>query len=194
MGDVISAALVDFTLKADGGIVVRPFRKHDAQELFALTVANRDSLSEWLTWVPSVATVEDTREYLRSSERSALEHRAFVCGIYVGGPLAGAIELHDIDWVNRHAKIGYWLDEANRGRGIMTRAAHALVEYAFDALDLNRIEIRAAAENRPSRAVAERLDFRLEGILRKRVLLHGEFHDYAVYGALRSEWQGGEGA
>src|SRR5947209_10267740 len=144
MGDVISAALVDFALNAGGGIIVRPFRKHDAHELFALTLANRESLSQWLTWVPSVTSVGDTREYLRGSERSALEHRAFVCGIYVNGPLAGASELPDIDWLNRHAKIGYWLDDAHRGQGIMTRAARALVEYAFDALDLNRIEIRAA--------------------------------------------------
>jgi len=193
MSDVISAALVDFTLKAEDGIVVRPFRKHDAQELFALTIANRDSLSEWLTWVASVTSVEDTREYLRGSERSALEHRAFVCGIYAGGPLAGAIELHDIDWTNRHAKVGYWLDEAQRGKGIMTRAARALIEYAFEALDLQRVEIRAAAENSRSRAVAERLGFRLEGMLRKRVLLGGIFHDYAIYGALREEWEGGEG-
>lgn len=194
MGDVISAALVDFTLKIEGGIVVRPFRKHDASELFALTVANRDALSGWLAWVPSITSVEDTREYLRASERSALEHRAFVCGVFDNGPLVGAIELHDIDWVNRFAKIGYWLDRGHQGRGIMTHAARALVEYAFDALDLNRVEIRAAAENTRSRAVAERLNFRLEGILRKRVLLHGKFQDFAVYGALRSEWQGGEGA
>lgn len=194
MGDVISAALADFTLKTEGGIVVRPFRKHDASELFALTVANRNSLSEWLAWVPSITGIEDTREYLRASERSALEHRAFVCGIFDNGPLAGAIELHDIDWVNRHAKVGYWLDRAHQGKGTMTHAARAFVQYAFDALDLNRVEIRAAAKNVRSRAVAERLNFRLEGILRKRVLLQGKFQDFAIYGALRSEWQPGEGA
>lgn len=194
MGDVISAALVDFTLKCNGGIVVRPLRKHDASELFALTVANRDYLAEWLTWVSNVTGIEDTLDYLRGAERNALEHRAFVCGIYANGPLAGAIELHDIDWVNRHAKIGYWLDREHQGRGIMTRAVRALAEYAFDALDLNRVEIRAAADNVRSRAIAERLNFRLEGILRKRVLLHGEFADFAVYGALREDWQGGEGA
>ncbi|MBV9269969.1 MAG: GNAT family N-acetyltransferase, partial [Candidatus Eremiobacteraeota bacterium] len=135
MGDVITAALVDFTLKAGDDIVVRPLRQRDAQELFTLTTANRDLLSQWLTWVESVKSVHDTRAYLRSSERNALEHRAFVCGILVNGKLVGAIDLHDIDWTNRHAKVGYWLGDAHRGRGIITRAARALVEYAFDALD-----------------------------------------------------------
>ena len=189
MGDVTTAALLDFTLNAGDDIVIRPFRQRDAQELFALTAANRASLSEWLTWVDSITNVHDTREYLRASQRSAMEHRAFACGIFLHGTLAGAIDLHDVDWVNRHAKVGYWLGEAHRGNGIVTRAARALVEYAFDALELNRIEIRAVSANRKSCAVAERLGFRLEGTLRKRIFLRGTFNDYAVYGALSEDWQ-----
>ena len=70
----------------------------------------------------------------------------------------------------------------------MTAACRALVDHGSDALRLHRAVIRAATGNAPSRAVAERLSFRLEGVEREAQLVKGEFVDLARYAVLSSEW------
>lgn len=62
-----------------------------------------------------------------------------------------------INWSNKTAYIGYWLGEEFQGNGIMTKVAKTLTDYAFNELNLNKVEIRAAVENEKSRAIPERL-------------------------------------
>jgi ribosomal-protein-serine acetyltransferase len=69
----------------------------------------------------------------------------------------------------------------------MTSCCRFVVRYGFDTLDLNRIQIAAATENRRSRAIPERLGFKLEGIMRQNENLYGTFVDHAVYSLLRSD-------
>ena len=70
----------------------------------------------------------------------------------------------------------------------MTRAVSALVDHAFSSLGLNRVEIRAAPENRRSRAIADRLGFQLEGTLRQAQRIGDQYLDNAVYSMLAEEW------
>lgn len=194
MTDVIRAGLVDFSLRLDEATQVRLLRVSNADELYELTEANREHLAPWMSWVGLVRDAGDTLGYLRSCEQDMLAQRAFRAGIFQHHRLIGAIDLHDIDWVNRNAKIGYWLDKAHTGHGIMTRAVRALVEYAFDALDMHRIEIRAAAENHPSRRIPERLGFEMEAVLNDAQFVGGRFHDLALYATTQDDWEDGEGA
>ena len=70
----------------------------------------------------------------------------------------------------------------------MTRCCRFVVRYGFLTLDLNRIQIAAGTDNVESRAIAERLGFRFEGILRGRENLYGKFIDHALYSLLRSDF------
>lgn len=194
MTDVIRAGLVDFSLTLDDATQVRLLRVSNADELFELTDVNREHLAPWMSWVDLVRDAGDTLGYLRTCEQDMLAQRAFRAGIFHEHRLAGAIDLHDIDWVNRNAKIGYWLDKAHTGKGIMTRAVRALVGYAFEALDLHRIEIRAATENHASRRIPERLGFEMEAVLADGQFVSGRFHDLALYATTQDEWEDGEGA
>ena len=94
-----------------------------------------------------------------------------------------------MSWEQRLAEIGYWLDQELQGRGIITRACRTLVTYAFEEYGLNKVEIHAAAGNAPSRAVAERLEFTQEGVVRQIEWLSGVPHDMIIYGKLASEWR-----
>ena len=71
----------------------------------------------------------------------------------------------------------------------MTRACRALVDHGFHDMGLHRIEIRVAPGNTRSRAVAERLGFTQEGVLRDAAWLYDHYVDYVVYGMLSNEWQ-----
>jgi ribosomal-protein-serine acetyltransferase len=183
----ITAAHVDFCLHVDERTEVRPLRAEDAAAVYDLTVRNRTHLAEWMPWPERVIDVSDTHAFLRDAEREAYEHRAFRAGIRRGGTLIGAVDLHDINWPNAHAGIGYWLDRDFMGQGIMTRAVRALSEYAFEALDLHRLEIHVAIANARSRRVAERAGFTFEGTLRQVQRLHDRFVDHALYSLLRDE-------
>lgn len=181
----ITAALVDFCLHVDDATEVRLLRAEDASRLYDLTVANREHLSPWMSWADRVIDASDTYSFLRAAEKEAHEHTSFKAGIWRDRALVGAIDLHDIDWSNAHARIGYWLDRSHTHRGIMTRAVRLMTEYAFEALGLHRIEIHVATGNAASRRVPERLGFALEGVLREVQLLRGTYHDHALYALIR---------
>lgn len=183
----ITAALVDFSLHVDEHTEVRLLRADDADSLYDVTIRNREWLSPWMSWTDRVIDVSDTYAFLRTAEKEAYEHSAFKAGIWRHGTLIGCLDLHQIDWVNGNARIGYWLDKEHTGHGIMTRAVHLLVEYAFEALDLHRIEIHVATENHASRHIPERLGFMLEGVLRQVQRLRGRYYDHALYALLRDE-------
>lgn len=70
----------------------------------------------------------------------------------------------------------------------MTACVKRLVRHAFEDLDLNRITLPIATENRRSRAVAERLGFRQEGVLRQAEWLYDHFVDHVLYAQIQSDW------
>ncbi len=70
----------------------------------------------------------------------------------------------------------------------MARAFKAIVEYGFKDLGLNRIEVRAAAENKKSRALPERFGFTEEGNIRQAEWLYDHYADHVIYGLLVEEW------
>ncbi|CAM5638496.1 GNAT family N-acetyltransferase [Streptomyces pilosus] len=89
----------------------------------------------------------------------------------------------------RSASLGYCYDDATWGRGYATEAARALLGWAFDTLDLNRVQAEADTRNAASARVLEKLGFVREGTLREDCVVDGEVSDSWVYGLLRREWQ-----
>ena len=159
----------------------------DAPELYALTDANRAYLRRWLPWLDAVQSEQDSREYLQTVIEQREAGRGPVFAIVHLGALAGVAGFHPVDRIHRVGDIGYWLAEPHQGKGIMTKSCKFLVRYGFQTLDLNRIQIPAATQNRRSRAIPERLGFKFEGILRARENLYGTFVDHAMYSMLQSE-------
>jgi len=88
----------------------------------------------------------------------------------------------------RSAALGYCLDDAAWGHGYATEAARALLSWAFDSLDLNRVQAEADTRNVASARVLEKLGFVREGTLREDCVVNGEVSDSWVYGLIRREW------
>lgn len=91
----------------------------------------------------------------------------------------------------RSAALGYCFAEAAWGHGYATEAAGALLQWAFDTLDLNRVQAEADTRNVASARVLEKLGFVREGTLREDCVVNGEVSDSWVYGLIRREWQHG---
>ncbi|WP_169542203.1 GNAT family N-acetyltransferase [Solirubrobacter soli] len=100
-------------------------------------------------------------------------------------PFLGHVMLHTLAWRHRRAEIGYWLVPAARGRGIGGTAVSLLVEWAFDELGLERIEITTTPDNGAARALATSLGFSEEGVMIARNLERGRRVDVMILARLR---------
>ena len=94
----------------------------------------------------------------------------------------------------RSASLGYCLDDAAWGHGYATEAARALLQWAFNTLDVNRVQAETDTRNVASARVLEKLGFEREGTLREDCVVNGDVSDSWVYGLLRRQWtQQGQG-
>jgi ribosomal-protein-serine acetyltransferase len=177
-----------FCLVVDQDIKLCLLEARHADALFALVEANRGYLREWLPWLDANTAAADTHNFVKSALEQFANNNGFQPGIFFRGQLVGVIGYHQIDWAHRSVSLGYWLAEAVQGQGIMTKACRFVVDYAFVELKLNRVEIRCATGNHKSRAIPERLGFKLEGTVRQAEWLYDHFVEHAVYGLLASEW------
>lgn len=177
-----------FSLTVDAEIKLKLPVEAEAEEIFRLIDQDRLHLRQWLPWVDYEATIAESLEFIRRSQRQYEKREGFQLGIHYRGRLAGVIGYHTISWPGRHVEIGYWLNSAFEKRGIMTRACRKLVSYAFEALTLNRVAILCATGNARSRAIPERLGFTQEGVLREAEWLYDHFVDLVVYSMLAREW------
>lgn len=184
----MSKPLLHFRI--DDQTELRALILEDAAPLFALVERNRAYLRAWLPWLDMTRTLEDEEAFIRGLQAHYPENGAITCGIWYKGEIAGTIGYHSMDWLNQKVEIGYWLGESFQGHGLITKSCHALVNYAFKNLHLNKVEIRCALDNTRSRAVPERLGFRQEGISRHAEWLYDHFVDLVLYGMLANEWRG----
>ena len=89
----------------------------------------------------------------------------------------------------RSAALGYCLSDTAWGHGFATEGAGALLQWAFDTWDLNRVQAEADTRNAASARVLEKLGFLREGTMREDCVVDGEVSDSWVYGLLRREWR-----
>lgn len=166
----------------DGEIALRSWRDEDAP---AIAAACSDAqVRRWLP-VPNPYSEADGLEYVRGC-RARWERgpdAPFAIVDVDSDRVLGSIDRHGPD--GHRASIGYWLAPHARGRGIATRAVTLLTGWTFVASETVRLEIRVAAGNGASAAVAERAGFRREGTLRSWELLHGVPTDYVFFSMVR---------
>lgn len=176
------------TISVDKELQLGFLEEPHAGPLFNLIDSNRIHLRQWLPWVDSMKTPEDTRAYILRCKQQFEEGTDYGFCILYQNMMAGRIGLHHINQQNKIGEIGYWLADGLQGNGIVTRCCTALMDFGFTQLSLNRIVIKCAVGNDRSRAIAEKLNFKQEGILRQAEWVNGKFLDLYQYSILKEEW------
>lgn len=162
----------------------------DAKDIFDTINSQRDYLGQWLPFVNYTEVIEDSISFIQSIIDSPPEKFELIFVINYKDEFAGIIGFKDTDRANCKTEIGYWLSEPFQGKGIITQSVRLLVEYAFSNLGINRIQIKCAVGNLPSKKVPQRLNFHFEGIERDGELLaNGEYTNLEVYSLLRVEFE-----
>jgi ribosomal-protein-serine acetyltransferase len=169
-------------------IELRPFALADAESMFALVARSRDHLDPWLRWSGRIRSIDDTRTLIQRFSDKLAAGDGFHAGLWDGNTLTGGIVVHFINRESRKTEIGYWLGAEFTGKGLVTRACRAVITELFAQEAMHRVEIQAVTDNFPSRAVAERLGFRFEGIKRESEWITSAFRDHALYALLEQEW------
>ncbi|MGM8365826.1 GNAT family N-acetyltransferase [Virgibacillus sp. W0181] len=178
-----------FIVDIDEEISMRMLSVRDAKPLYEMTERSREHLQNWIPWVDEIRTVNDALEFIKQSFHSYAERSGLSAGVFYQQKLSGVIGFNQFDWKNKIGYIGYWLAVDYEGLGIMTRAVRALTDYAFDELELNRVDIRAAYANKRSRAIPERLGYTKEGHLRQAEWLYDHYVDHVIYGMIQADWK-----
>ena len=163
-------------------IVLRPLTGSDADAMYA---ALDEPMSKRLTGTHANYTFEDVQGHCTRIETA---DDRWDYGITIAGELIGEVVLNNLDWPNKSAslRIAMWTP-SQRNKGYGTEAAALLVDYGFDTLHLNRIELEVYASNPQARHIYEKLGFRLEGTRREALIWEGEKVDAHIMSILRSE-------
>ncbi|NLE31732.1 MAG: GNAT family N-acetyltransferase [Bacteroidales bacterium] len=175
-------------LKVSDQITLRAVGLDDVEDIFRTIDTQRDYLGEWLPFVTLTQSVDFTRSFIQSILDTPFEVREHTFVVLYEGEFAGLVGFRDTDRANRKTEIGYWLSESYQHKGIVTKAVQTLITFAFEAMSMNRVQIRCAVGNAPSRRIPIRLGFQLEGVERAGELFpDGRFRDLEVYSLLKNE-------
>ena len=105
--------------------------------------------------------------------------------------LLGAITLDNIRRGPAQAgTLGYWIGQPHARQGYMREAIEAVVHYAFNQLDLSRIEAACLPENAASRGVLEKAGFKYEGVAQSYLQINGRWRNHVLYANLRRDRRG----
>lgn len=191
-------ALLDWMTETTGpviegrGVLLRPPRAADYQPWAEL----RDLSAAYLQpWEPAWAEDDLTRPafrrrlsvYAREMElETAWPFFVFAEG---GATLVGAVTLSNIRrGVAESGTLGYWIGRPFAGRGHATAAVKAVLTFAFDTLDLHRVEASCLQANLASRRVLQKSGFRQEGEAKAYLKINGAWADHLLFGIVSDDW------
>ena len=172
-------------IEIEEGVLLRPIRIEDTEALHAANEANREHIGRWSPFARR--SFEKTAQFVRGSVRDFQVGRGLNMILLERGRVVGGVGLVHPSREHSSTKVGYWLVADAQGRGLMSRAVAEVVERAFDLYGFERVEIHVAADNERSRAIPERLGFRLEGTLRAGHRVDGVAHDELIFGMLADD-------
>lgn len=173
-----------------GRLRLRPFEDADADDLFALH-SNAHVLRYWDG--PPWSERARAERFIVACRQMAQEGTGVRLAVdrVSDGTFLGWCSVSRWNPDYRSAALGYCYNEASWGNGYATEAAHAVLTWAFDTLDLNRVQAETDTRNVASARVLEKLGFVREGTLREDCIVNGDVSDSWVYGLLRREFAGG---
>jgi ribosomal-protein-alanine N-acetyltransferase len=175
-------------------VVLRPLVPQDFNAWSEVRRRNGEWLTSWEPLrLPHHPDPETNREVFAarcgSRDRERLAGSQYAFGIFIDGAFAGELNLNNVvRGAMQSATIGYWIDRARAGRSFMSEAIVVLMQFAFEELNLHRLEICIIPRNSNSRRVVEKLNIREEGIAQRFLEINGAWEDHMRFGITAEEW------
>ena len=183
--------LSDYILE-DDKVLLRALKESDIEFLLPF------ALKEPNTWRYSQTSAHGEKgmnAYIQTAlaNRSAGKEYPFIVFDKLSGECAGSTRFYDIQTQNNMLQLGYtWYGEKFRGTGLNKHCKFLLLQFAFEDLNMYRVEFRADARNERSIAAMKSIGCKPEGILRSHMWLEdGTRRDSIVLSILKEEWENG---
>lgn len=171
------------------GATLGPLEPWQAAEFLAHIDRARDTVDPWIPWASRSPDLDGARATLQKYADLQARDAGRLYGIRLDGTLVGGVMFVSFDPDSGNAEVGCWLEPAATGRGLVTRAARLLIDYAFRDRGLHRIEWHCRTDNKASSAVARRLGLTHEATLRQNYPWQGVRHDTEIWAVLATDWR-----
>jgi ribosomal-protein-alanine N-acetyltransferase len=167
---------------------LRPLSSEDGQAMFEV-YSDPETMKYWSS--EPVTDMAGAQKLVQADIDWVKDGHALLWAITLpsSDKVLGKCVLFQFSPENRRAELGYVLNRSHWGQGLMTEVLEAVIPYAFDRLNLHRIEVDTDPENGGSLRILEKLGFLHEGLFKDRWYVHGQWHDSAMLALLNSEWQ-----
>jgi ribosomal-protein-alanine N-acetyltransferase len=191
-----SASLTLDTRLETSRLILRAPRAIDIAELRSVLRRNAEHLRPWSPSPPPGVNPVGLTELGRSIAKQRREWKAGIGYVFVAvlrrgsQPIIGRVALTSVargPW--QSAQIGYWVDAANGGRGLMSEGVEVALAFAFEQLALHRVQAAVMPQNHASRRILEKCGFREEGRAARYLQISGAWEDHLIYGLTEEEWR-----
>lgn len=157
-----------------------------AKEIFKIMQSDTKNM---IFWMPD-GLFESPEHALISYYRRNREMRTMLFGIFKDGKLLGEIGFSGIFMKSGKVEIGYWLRKSARGHGVINKLLPRIEKIAFEQDWCHKIQLHCDTKNTPSKSIAEKNGYVLEGIIRQDSKWpNGSLRDKMYFGKLKSEWK-----
>ena len=175
-------------------VMLRSLQVSDFSEWNKVRLDNINWLTKWEPTRPSEMpdVINDRNAFgARCNARDRERHlgSGYGFGVFVKGKFCGEINLSSIQrGPFQSCYVGYWIDEGHAGNGYTPEALAVVLKYAFEDLDLHRVQVAIIPRNSSSRRVVEKLSLREEGIAERYLEINGKWEDHIRYAFTSEEW------
>ncbi len=169
-------------------LLLRAMRVRDTEDMYAY--AKNPEVTQYLLWSPHKSP-DYTRSYLEylAGRYRLGQHYEWAMVSKADGHMIGTCGFSRIECPQNAAEIGYVLNPAYRGQGLVAEAAERVLRFGFDVLGLHRVEARYMVGNDASRRVMEKLGMQFEGVRRGSMLVKGAYRDIGICSVLVNEYR-----
>ncbi|CAM5726583.1 GNAT family N-acetyltransferase [Streptomyces fumanus] len=173
----------------DDGAELRPLEPWHAEEFLAHMDRGREFITRHIPFGSTVTDTGSARDLLTSYAQKRAADSGSMHGLWLDGKLVGGLLFRVFDAATGVCEIGCWLEPAGTGKGLVTRGARVLIDWAFEERGMHRVEWYASSANTPSVNAARRLGMTREGVLRESYPYRGVRQNREVWAVLAPEWR-----
>ncbi|MET7517526.1 GNAT family protein [Streptomyces sp. NPDC005480] len=173
----------------DDGAELRPLETWHAEQFLDHLERGREFIGQHIGFGSKVKDADSARDLLQSYADKRAADSGSLHGLWLDGTLVGGLLFRIFDAEGGNCEIGCWLEPAAAGRGLVTRGARVLIDWAVLERGIHRVEWVASSANEPSLNVARRLGMRRDGVLREAGSHNGVKQDLEVWSVLAPEWR-----
>lgn len=169
-------------------LILRRLELADAEMMF-INWTSDPQVTRFLRW-DAHQSMDETEKMIQQWVNHYQDDAVYYWGIYLkDGEMIGSIGVSNISEYDFKGELGYKIGSRWWNQGYSSEAARAVIDYMFRNTDIERIDSVCSVGNPASRKVMEKAGMRCEGLLRHYYKTQDGFHDCALYGIVRNEWE-----